>query len=69
MPETSGTTLATTRLLLMQPVTPPPVRNPLDLIAAKLHVASNDFFLELTNILGGIVSSRRTNVARTRRLV
>ena len=39
----------------MQPVTPPPVRNPLDLITAKLHEASNDFFLQLPNILGGIV--------------
>ncbi len=39
----------------MQPVTPPPVRNPLDLIVAKLHEASNDFFLQLPNILGGIV--------------
>lgn len=39
----------------MQPVTPPPVRNPLDLIVAKLHVASNDFFLQLPNILGGVV--------------
>ncbi|RXD05623.1 mechanosensitive ion channel family protein [Sphingomonas sp. UV9] len=39
----------------MQPVTPPPVQNPLDLILAKLHVASNDFFLQLPNILGGIV--------------
>ena len=39
----------------MQPVAPPPVKNPLDLILAKLHVASNDFFLQLPNILGGIV--------------
>lgn len=39
----------------MQSVTPPPVQNPLDLILAKLHVASNDFFLQLPNILGGIV--------------
>lgn len=39
----------------MQPVTPPPVRNPLDLIVAKLHGASNDFFLQLPNIVGGIV--------------
>ena len=38
----------------MQPVTPPPVRNPLDLIVAKLHVASNDFFLQLPNIIGGM---------------
>ena len=40
---------------MMQPVTPPPVKNPLDLIMAKLHVASNDFFLQLPNIVGGIV--------------
>lgn len=39
----------------MQPVTPPPVKNPLDLIVAKLHVASNGFFLQLPNIIGGIV--------------
>jgi small conductance mechanosensitive channel len=39
----------------MQSVTPPPVKNPIDLIVAKLHVASNDFFLQLPNILGGIV--------------
>jgi len=40
---------------MMQPVTPPPVKNPLDLIMAKLHVASNDFFLQLPNLVGGIV--------------
>lgn len=39
----------------MQSVSPPPVKNPFDLILAKLHVASNDFFLQLPNILGGIV--------------
>ena len=39
----------------MQPVQLPPVKNPLDLITAKLHVASNSFFLQLPNILGGIV--------------
>ncbi len=39
----------------MQPVNAPPVRNPVDLIVAKLHVAFNDFFLQLPNILGGIV--------------
>lgn len=39
----------------MQPVTPPPVKNPVDLIMAKLHVASNDFFLQLPNIVGGLV--------------
>ncbi len=39
----------------MQPVHAPPVRNPIDLIVAKLHVASNDFFLQLPNILGGLV--------------
>lgn len=39
----------------MQPVTPPPVKNPLDLILAKLHTTSNDFFLQLPNIVGGIL--------------
>jgi small-conductance mechanosensitive channel len=39
----------------MQPVTPPPVKNPVDLILAKLHVATNGFFLQLPNIIGGIV--------------
>ncbi|TPG15497.1 mechanosensitive ion channel family protein [Sphingomonas oligophenolica] len=39
----------------MQPVAPPPVKNPIDLIVAKLHVASNSFFLQLPNIIGGIV--------------
>lgn len=39
----------------VQNVTPPPVKNPWDLIVAKLHVATNDFFLQLPNILGGIV--------------
>lgn len=39
----------------MQPVTPPPVKNPIDLIVAKLHVAANGFFLQLPNIIGGIV--------------
>ncbi|MDQ2762432.1 MAG: mechanosensitive ion channel family protein [Pseudomonadota bacterium] len=43
------------RSLSMQNVTPPPVKNPWDLIVAKLHVASNDFFLQLPNILGGIL--------------
>lgn len=39
----------------MQPVTPPPVRDPLDLIVAKLHAAFNGFFLQLPNMLGGLV--------------
>ena len=39
----------------MKPVTPPPVRNPVDLILAKLHVAANGFFLQLPNIVGGLV--------------
>lgn len=39
----------------MQPVTPPPVKDPLDLIVAKLHVAANGFFLQLPNIVGGVV--------------
>ncbi|MFS0771117.1 mechanosensitive ion channel family protein [Sphingomonas sp. 1P08PE] len=36
-------------------MTPPPIRNPLDLIVAKLHDTVNGFFLQLPNILGGIV--------------
>ncbi|WP_375272653.1 mechanosensitive ion channel family protein [Sphingomonas sp.] len=39
----------------MQPATLPPARNPLDLIVGKLHAASNDFFLQLPNIVGGVV--------------
>lgn len=39
----------------MQPVSSPPVKNPIDLILAKLHVAANGFFLQLPNIVGGIV--------------
>ena len=39
----------------MQPAISPPVKNPLDLILAKLHVATNGFFLQLPNIIGGIV--------------
>lgn len=39
----------------MQPVQPPPVKNPLDLITAKLHVAVNGFFLQLPNIVGGLL--------------
>ena len=39
----------------VQPVTPPPVRDPAGLITAKLHVALNGFFLALPNIVGGIV--------------
>lgn len=39
----------------MHSVSPPPVKNPIDLILAKLHVATNDFFLQLPNIAGGIV--------------
>ncbi|WP_242153936.1 mechanosensitive ion channel family protein [Sphingomonas sp. BAUL-RG-20F-R05-02] len=39
----------------MQPVTPPPAKNPIDLITAKLHVVSNDFFLQLPNIVGGLL--------------
>jgi len=41
--------------MLMQPVAPPPVRNPADLVTAKLHVAVNGFFLQLPNIIGGLV--------------
>ncbi|MDQ2893313.1 MAG: mechanosensitive ion channel [Pseudomonadota bacterium] len=39
----------------MQNITPTPVQNPLDLILSQLHAASNGFFLQLPNILGGIV--------------
>jgi small conductance mechanosensitive channel len=39
----------------MQPVAAPPVRNPVDLIVAKLHVAANGLFLQLPNIVGGLV--------------
>ena len=39
----------------VQPVTPPPVKDPGGLITAKLHVALNGFFLQLPNIVGGIV--------------
>ena len=39
----------------VQPVTPPPVKDPAGLITAKLHVALNGFFLQLPNIVGGIV--------------
>lgn len=33
----------------------PRVKNPIDLILAKLHVAANGFFLLLPNIIGGLV--------------
>lgn len=39
----------------VQPVTPPPVRDPVGLITAKLHVALNGFFLQLPNIVGGLI--------------
>jgi small conductance mechanosensitive channel len=39
----------------MQPVAAPPVKNPVDLIVAKLHVAANGLFLQLPNIVGGLV--------------
>lgn len=39
----------------MPSVSPPPVQNPLTLILAKLHDAVNGFFLQLPNIVGGIV--------------
>ena len=38
-----------------QPVVPPPVKDPGGLITAKLHVAFNNFFLQLPNIIGGII--------------
>lgn len=39
----------------MKSVAPPPVKNPLDLIIAKLHAVANGFFLQLPNILGGVI--------------
>ena len=39
----------------MSSVTVPPAGNPVDLIVAKLHTTSNDFFLQLPNIVGGLV--------------
>ena len=39
----------------IQNITPPPVKNPYDLIVGKLHVAANGFFVQLPNIIGGIV--------------
>ncbi|MEP6788809.1 MAG: hypothetical protein ABJB40_10290, partial [Acidobacteriota bacterium] len=39
----------------MQLVTLPPVKNPIDQITAKLHLAANEFFLQLPNIVGGII--------------
>jgi small conductance mechanosensitive channel len=33
----------------------PPLKNPLDQITAKLHLAANGFFLQLPNIVGGII--------------
>lgn len=38
-----------------QPVTPPPVKDPGGLVTAKLHVALNQFFLQLPNIVGGLL--------------
>lgn len=39
----------------MQPVAPPPVKNPFDLIVAKLHASANGFFLQIPNIVGALV--------------
>lgn len=39
----------------MKPITPPPMKNPVDLILAKLHVTANGFFLQLPNIVGALV--------------
>jgi small conductance mechanosensitive channel len=36
-------------------VTLPPMKNPVDQITAKLHLAANGFFLQLPNIVGGII--------------
>lgn len=53
----------------MLPATHPPIRNPLDLIAAKLHVTSNHhFFLQLANVLGGMVSHDHGEVPDSDRL-
>lgn len=38
----------------MQPVRPPALRDPLDLIVAKLHGWTNGFFLQLPNIVAAI---------------
>jgi small conductance mechanosensitive channel len=60
MPVRAGTAVrsapfAKAMVMNVQPVTPPPVRDPAGLITAKLHVALNGFFLQLPNIVGGIV--------------
>jgi small conductance mechanosensitive channel len=39
----------------MQIVTPPPIRNPWDLIVAKFHSVSNDMPRQVSGILGGIL--------------
>jgi small-conductance mechanosensitive channel len=38
-----------------QHVAAPPMKNPIDLVVAKLHDAANGFFLQLPNIVGGLV--------------
>jgi small-conductance mechanosensitive channel len=39
----------------MKPVQPPAIRDPVDLVTAKLHVWVNGFFLQLPNIVAAIV--------------
>lgn len=39
----------------VQPVTPPPVKDPGGLVTAKLHVLLNQLFLHLPNIVGGLL--------------
>lgn len=39
----------------MKPVQPPAIRDPVDLVTAKLHAWVNGFFLQLPNILAAIV--------------
>lgn len=41
--------------MIVQNVTPPPVKDPVGLVTAKLHTATNGFFLQLPNIVGGIL--------------
>jgi small conductance mechanosensitive channel len=50
-----GTVAARSRSARMQLVTSPPMKSPIDQITAKLHLAANGFFLQLPNIVGGII--------------
>jgi small-conductance mechanosensitive channel len=42
-------------MTVTQHVAPPPMKNPVDLVIAKLHDAANGFFLQLPNLVGGLV--------------